>query len=182
MDLSATQTQQNSKNPFKRFEVTNPSGLPYLHTQLHFVLADRGICSGPGGHTMGENSHRMSSTQPGFPSPSFPPSFFPLNCNLLPLLPLYVAVHGWDDAFVSTQCAICEFWPEYIYKKRWQRVKHHVTASHTPFLLPSPLQGETKGKKKKKIGRNVYRVDVCLEYALTSAELMMNSVLEGRPL
>lgn len=30
------------------------------------------------------------------------------------------------------------------------------------------------------MGRDVYRVDVCLEKALSSAELMMNSVL-GRP-
>lgn len=73
MDLYAAQTPQSSKKKretFKRIEVTNPLGLPYLHSQLHFVLADRGMCSGPGGHTIGENSLRMSSTQPGFLSPS----------------------------------------------------------------------------------------------------------------
>lgn len=151
MDLSATQTQQNSKKPFKRFEVTNPSGLPYLHTQLHFVLADRGICSGPGGHTMGENSHRMSSTQPGFPSPSFPPSFFPLNCNLLPLLPLYVAVHGWDDAFgVNPVCNLRILTRIYLQEKMAKSETSCNSESHTvspPF--PPPRRDNRKKKKKK---------------------------------
>lgn len=83
------------KNPQRCVGGANPWRLPYLRTQVLFVLADRGICWRPGGHTTGWISHRMSWTT------SFPPSFFPLNCNLQPVLPLYYAFSPiWDDAFI----------------------------------------------------------------------------------
>ena len=115
---------------------TNPRRLPYLHTQVHFRLADRGICWRPGGHTMGWNSHRMSWTT------SFPPSFFPLNCNLLPVLPLYYAfLTIWDDAFIVRsvclhQC-ICLRRPFHLYRSE-------VTHCSLP---PLPLHRETTGRE-----------------------------------
>lgn len=52
--------------------------------------------------------------------------------------------------------------------------------SEVTHCFPSPPSTE-KQQEEKMMGRDVYRVDVCLEDALSSAELMMNPVLVGRP-
>lgn len=108
MDPSASQTQQ--KKPFVKTSTLR--GSPYLHAQLHFVLADRGICWGPGGHTRQEKSRTgCPQRRPASRRPSSPPSFFPLNCNPPPPLPLCFDVNVCDDALSLSRCAISKSWP-----------------------------------------------------------------------
>lgn len=67
------------------------------------------------------------------------------------------------------------FGPVYLFEKA---VPSLQVRGHTLFPLPPSTE---KQQEEKMMGRDVYRVDVCLEDALSSAELMMNSVLVGRP-
>lgn len=46
-------------------------------------------------------------------------------------------------------------------------------------FAPPLREKQLEEEKKNRDGRNVYRVDVCPEDTLHSAELMMNWILEG---
>lgn len=76
-----------------------------------------------------------------FPATSFPPSFFPLNCNLLPLLPLCVA-GMMPSVSPSVQSAFLN-----LIRKDGKRVIFSQVSTHTLFLLPPPLLEETTGRK-----------------------------------
>lgn len=124
-DHAAPQSPQKNRNL---------AGLHHFHSQAHIVLFNRGyLLKARWAH---ENMRWMSLTQLSLLSQSFPPSFFPLNCNLLSLLPLHLPVLISGDAFSVTQCANCTLC---IYKRRWR--ESNIFGSHV-FLLsaahPSP--------------------------------------------
>lgn len=135
--------------------VTNAPGLPYHQGG---VWADRDICWRPGGYMM----HRMS----------LPPSFLLLNCNLS----LLASHTGCASVSFSVHTT---YFDQVIYLRSRPVCSTILTLvrAHTFFLLPH--REATKGKKKM-MGRDVYRVDVCQEKALSFVgwnQLMMNTIL-----
>lgn len=116
---------------------------------------------------------------PGFPSLSLPPSFFPLNCNLLSLLPLHLTVLFMDETFNITQCVKLHAFTGVSVERKLTM----ICAGQSLHSVCPPCSPNEETRWGKMMGRDVYRVDVCLEKALAS-ELMMNSagrLLKDRP-